>query len=79
MAFYPKPGPVAGPRAASPGSDGETAKKPKFDRDFIVLSEFSELVGPVPLVSICTCTCTCMSDPVYVCMWWNQEAMYMSM
>lgn len=27
-------------------------KKPKFERDFIMLSEFSELVGPIPLVSV---------------------------
>ena len=29
----------------------EPPKKPKFERDFIMLSEFSELVGPVPVVS----------------------------
>ena len=29
----------------------DQSKKPKLERDFIMLSEFSELVGPVPLVS----------------------------
>ena len=29
----------------------EAPKKPKFEKDFIMLSEFSELVGPVPVVS----------------------------
>jgi hypothetical protein len=29
----------------------EVPRKPKFDKDFIMLSEFSELVGPVPVVS----------------------------
>lgn len=29
----------------------EPPKKPKFEKDFIMLSEFSELVGPVPVVS----------------------------
>ena len=47
----PKAPPAAGLRAFNPGSDGDTTKKPKFDKDFIVLSEFSEQVGPVPLVS----------------------------
>ena len=44
----------AGSRASNPGSDGDSTKKPKFDKDFIVLSEFSEQVGPVPLVSLYT-------------------------
>lgn len=30
----------------------EVPRKPKFDRDFIMLSEFSELVGPMPLVGV---------------------------
>ena len=30
----------------------EAPKKPKFEKDFIMLSEFSELVGPVPVVSV---------------------------
>ena len=34
----------------------ELPKRPKFDRDFIMLSEFSELVGPVPVVSLVTTT-----------------------
>lgn len=29
----------------------EVPRKPKFEKDFIMLSEFSELVGPVPVVS----------------------------
>ncbi len=45
----------AGPRAKmdydSAGIRYELPKKPKFEKDFIMLSEFSELVGPVPVVS----------------------------
>ena len=51
MAYYGKAPASGGPRAPSPGFEGEVAKKPKFDKDFIVLSEFSEQVGPIPLVS----------------------------
>lgn len=29
----------------------DVSRKPKFEKDFIMLSEFSELVGPVPVVS----------------------------
>jgi len=34
-----------------PGAENEGSKKPKFEKDFIVLSEFSEQVGPIPIVS----------------------------
>lgn len=34
-----------------PGADGEAQKKAKFDKDFIIVSEFSEQVGPIPIVS----------------------------
>lgn len=34
------------------GTAYEVPRKPKFERDFIMLSEFSELVGPVPVVSL---------------------------
>lgn len=32
-----------------PGADGEAQKKAKFDKDFIIVSEFSEQVGPIPI------------------------------
>ena len=34
-----------------PGVDGDAQKGQKVDGDFIVLSEFSEQVGPIPIVS----------------------------
>ena len=34
-----------------PGSEGEQQRRPKFERDFIIVSEFSEQVGPIPIVS----------------------------
>lgn len=52
MAYYGVKVPSsAGPKASNSTSEGDSVKKPKFDKDFIVLSEFSEQVGPVPLVS----------------------------
>ena len=36
-----------------PGADGEAQKKAKFEKDFIIVSEFSEQVGPIPIVSAC--------------------------
>lgn len=38
-------------RMPLPGAENEGSKKPKFEKDFIVLSEFSEQVGPIPIVS----------------------------
>ena len=34
-----------------PGADGEAQKKAKFEKDFVIISEFSEQVGPIPIVS----------------------------
>ena len=34
-----------------PGAENDAPKKAKFEKDFIVLSEFSEQVGPIPIVS----------------------------
>ena len=62
---------MIGQKASNPGLDGDTAKKPKFDKDFIVLSEFSEQVGPVPLVSLCSvmfCE-VCMKSCTTVVLW----------
>ena len=39
------------PQPAMDGEQPRPAKKPKFEQDFIILSEFSEQVGPVPVVS----------------------------
>lgn len=38
-------------RMPLPGAENDGSKKPKFEKDFIVLSEFSEQVGPIPIVS----------------------------
>lgn len=54
MSYGLKAPALAGLKASNPVSDADTAKKPKFEKDFIVLSEFSEQVGPVPLVSLCS-------------------------
>lgn len=34
-----------------PPPGGEAEPPPKFEKDFIIVSEFSEQVGPVPIVS----------------------------
>ena len=50
--MYPAPYVRLGPQG---GMEFEGAglkpEKPKFEKDFIMLSEFSELVGPIPVVS----------------------------
>ena len=38
-------------RMPLPGAENDGSKKPKFEKDFIILSEFSEQVGPIPIVS----------------------------
>lgn len=42
----------------------ELPRKPKFEKDFIMLSEFSELVGPMPVVSCGSSSLNCTTDPV---------------
>lgn len=38
-------------QVAMPPPGGEAEPPPKFEKDFIIVSEFSEQVGPVPIVS----------------------------
>lgn len=49
----------------------EMPRKPKFEKDFIMLSEFSELVGPVPVVSYSS-TSACMVS-LDLQWWWVQR------
>lgn len=64
-----RPGLVAsmyGPHVAQP--PGVEPEQPKFERDFIMLSEFSELVGPVPVVSLSVMLLFCSWYLVKECM-----------
>ena len=50
--MFPALGPHTKMELEVAGVKYELPRKPKLNRDFIMLSEFSELVGPVPLVSV---------------------------